>query len=74
MTNITIDRADGGRRGRTNSYLLSEESKKVETTKKAETARKAGTTKIAETARNVETARNAETTKKHSNMHHLKWL
>ena len=52
MTNIIIDRADGGRRGRTTSHLLSEESKKGDTTRKAETARKAGTTKTAETARN----------------------
>ena len=40
LTNITTDRADGGRRGRTTSHLLSEESKKAETTRKAETARK----------------------------------
>ena len=68
MTNITTDRVDGGRRGRTTSHLLSEESKKAETAGKAETARKA------ETAWKSETARKAGIAKKHGNMQHLKWL
>ena len=68
MMNITTDRADGSRRGRTTSHLLSEESKKPGT------ERKTGTRKTAETTRKAETARKAETTKKHANMQHLKWL
>ena len=51
MTNITTDRADGSRRGRTNSHLLSEESKKAETARRAETARKAEIARKAEMTR-----------------------